>query len=181
MNSNDPKNPTSFNDVVTALRTERQYQLRRWGIRQEDGSMVEPKHSLADFLVYMQDYMNETLHAASRQPGTQPALTSLRKVVTLAIAALEQRGWDMAAIVAGILAKRTAAGAVLKNASQYLLRIQVVLRDAAYATAVYASSETTLDCLLDIIDLGCRCFEDYGIECRSVSDYVINGRDGKPA
>lgn len=78
--------------VFDAISTERAYQARRWGVRQWNGVFEEKKHTVGDFLVYMQDYLNETFHTAAREEGDEKALEVLRKVVTLGIACFEQHG-----------------------------------------------------------------------------------------
>ena len=88
----DRSRETEFEKVVEAIKSEREYQLRRWGFRQANGVMIEAPHSVNDFLVYMQDYLTETFHEASRKSGNAAALESLRKVVTLGIACFEQHG-----------------------------------------------------------------------------------------
>lgn len=79
-------------EVFKALDTERDYQLRRWGYRQGDSTMKEATHSVGEFLVYMQDYLTEAFHEASRAPGDATAIEVMRKVVALGIACFEQNG-----------------------------------------------------------------------------------------
>src|SRR5271166_5775868 len=78
--------------VFDAIDSERQYQMRRWGVRQSDGSFTEKDHSVCDWLVYMQNYLNAAMHRASREDGDDGTLEELRKVVTLGIACFEQKG-----------------------------------------------------------------------------------------
>lgn len=81
-----------FEKIMAALKTERQYQVRRWGVRQPDGTFQELPHSKEDFLLYMQDYLSEAIRQISRSGDEQPALETIRKVVTLGIACFEQHG-----------------------------------------------------------------------------------------
>lgn len=74
-------------EVYDAIDSERDYQLVRWGIKGEDA-----KHSVGDFLTYMDDYLNEAKHRASREDGNSGALEVLRKVVALGVACMEQHG-----------------------------------------------------------------------------------------
>lgn len=74
-------------EVYSAIDTERDYQLVRWGIKGEDA-----KHSVGDFLTYMDDYLVEAKHRASREEGNSGALEVLRKVVALGVACMEQHG-----------------------------------------------------------------------------------------
>ncbi len=88
----DDRSTTSFDDVTAALKSERDYQMRRWGVRQSDGTMQEAQHSVSDWLIYMEDYLAEARHNATREPGSTMALESLRKVVSLGIACFMQCG-----------------------------------------------------------------------------------------
>ncbi len=81
--------------VLDAIASERAYQARRWGNRRWNGTFEETKHSVGDFLVYMQDYLTEAFHDASREDGDEKALESLRKVVALGVACFEQHGISM--------------------------------------------------------------------------------------
>jgi hypothetical protein len=78
--------------IFERIRDERHYQVRRWGYRQPDGQFIEPQHSVGDFLIYMQDYLTEAVHQASRNDGNEEALSCLRRVVALGISCFEQHG-----------------------------------------------------------------------------------------
>lgn len=88
----DTRNAVSFEDIIAALKSERDYQMRRWGVRQPDGTIQEAQHSVSDWLVYMDDYLTEAKHNATREPGSTMALESLRKVVSLGVACFMQCG-----------------------------------------------------------------------------------------
>lgn len=81
--------------VYEAFDSEREYQLRRWGVRQEDGSFQEIPKSIEEYVLYMEDYLDEARTQLSRMAEPQArtaALDTLRKVVTLGIACFEQHG-----------------------------------------------------------------------------------------
>lgn len=78
--------------VYKAIDSERNYQLKRWGVNGEDA-----KHSVGDFLTYMDDYLSEAKHRASREDGDTGSLEVLRKVVALGVACMEQHGAPMRA------------------------------------------------------------------------------------
>ncbi len=82
----------SFDQVIEALKVEREYQKYRWGYRQADGSFVEPSHGVGDFLVYAQDYLTAAVHRASRENGNAGAIEELRKVMALCCACFEMNG-----------------------------------------------------------------------------------------
>ena len=80
-------------EVYAALDSERSYQNVRWNRdTTETGGIHE---NLADWILYMQDYLIEAVHQLSRngEPGaTQMALNTVRKVTALGVAAMEQLG-----------------------------------------------------------------------------------------
>jgi hypothetical protein len=78
--------------VLSELWRERRYQKFRWGFRQEDGSFIENHHAVSSYIVFMQDYLTEAIHYASREEGFCNALDSLRKVVALGIRCFEEHG-----------------------------------------------------------------------------------------
>ena len=79
-------------EVYAVIDGERDYQ-RKW----EDPALTDSggRHSETEFLVYIQDYVNEALHEATRKPDPEAfkfCLNSLRKIAALAVAAMEQHG-----------------------------------------------------------------------------------------
>jgi len=77
-------------EVYAAINSERNYQDMR---RKRDQG--QPTHSVADYLLYMEDYLTEARKVASRTWGpTADALTMevVRKVVALGVAAAEEHG-----------------------------------------------------------------------------------------
>ncbi len=81
-----------IDDVFNAIVSERVYQARKWGIRQPDETFVEPKHSVGDFLVYMQYYLDEAVNEATQKTDDFWPLESIRKIAALAVACMEQHG-----------------------------------------------------------------------------------------
>jgi hypothetical protein len=77
-------------EVYAAIDSERAYQDMR---KQRDQGAEY--HSLEEFLLYMDDYLADAKHIASRTWGpeaTPKTLEVLRKVVALGVAAMEQHG-----------------------------------------------------------------------------------------
>jgi hypothetical protein len=178
----------SLETVIEALRTERQYQLRRWGCRQPDGSMIEVPHSVADYVLYMQDYYHEARHHVSREDGIAGSLEALRKLVGLGIACLEQHDRkdkdehytfdDLAERI-----RRTGRFVPLTlnpDYSNYLLKIGFHLADAV-KYAAWFNQPVALSAVRDMVQVGVECFGQYGIEPRNGAQVVTNGRDGQPA
>ena len=91
-NAQDSKHPASRDEVFTAISSERQYQIFKWGYRQPDGTFKEPEHGVCDYLTYMRHYLALADQAAATVAGSEAALEQLRKVVTLGVACLEQHG-----------------------------------------------------------------------------------------
>jgi hypothetical protein len=74
-------------EVYAAIDSERDYQDRRWS--------AEKVHTPSEWLLYMQDYLSEAIHIASRQPTPQadPAvLEIIRKIAGMGVACMEQNG-----------------------------------------------------------------------------------------
>ncbi len=79
-------------EVFGVLMRERTYQRLRWGVRQRDGSMVEQAHSVGDFLVYIQHYLNAAIRNMSMTSGSEAAMADVRKIAALCVACAEQHG-----------------------------------------------------------------------------------------
>jgi hypothetical protein len=78
--------PSDRSTIYDAINQERDYQSNIW---------EEEPHSLTEFLVFINDYTSEALHAMSREPNNMcsvKALDSLRKIAALSVAAQEQHG-----------------------------------------------------------------------------------------
>lgn len=70
--------------VYQILSGEREYQENLWG----DSS----QSSVGEFLLYMQDYMNQAINEVTRNPNALSALVTIRKITALGVACLEQHG-----------------------------------------------------------------------------------------
>lgn len=185
---NDPQCVTSLDYVLDAFRSERAYQLRRWGFRQPDGSMCEAPHSVADFILYMQDYYHEARHKATREAGIAASADALRKIVCLAIACLEQhykKDGSEPYIFDDIAETMRRTGRMVPltrkpTYSNYLLKIAGSLKDAAYFATDFNDSGAVV-CMFEIIGFSVECFMQYGIEPRDLTKPIINERDRQPA
>jgi hypothetical protein len=79
-------------EIYSVLDGERAYQETRWNC---NTTSTCGKHSVTEFLVFIQDYVNEALHTMSRNPdpyATETCLHSLRKITALGVACMEQHG-----------------------------------------------------------------------------------------
>lgn len=83
---------TPQTDVFQAIKDERAYQAKRWGLRLVDGTFLEVKHSVGEWLVFMHNHLQEAMHKITREPTAEGALASLQQVTALGIAALEEHG-----------------------------------------------------------------------------------------
>lgn len=82
---------TTRADVYAAVDGERDYQIRRWA----ESSCKGTEHSVTEFLVFMQTYVNEALAALSHEPepeASAKALHAVRKVTALGVATMERHG-----------------------------------------------------------------------------------------
>lgn len=80
----------SREEVYLVIDEERDYQDRRWGPEDTEG-----KHSVTEFVAFMGDYMDQARHECSRHANPeadQLALATLRKVVAMGVACMEQNG-----------------------------------------------------------------------------------------
>lgn len=77
-------------EVYELIEGERAYQEKKWNA---DTTESEGLHSPGEWLVYMQDYLSEAIHMASRNPdplGTNLAMENIRKITGMGVAAMEQ-------------------------------------------------------------------------------------------
>lgn len=77
--------------VFAAVNSEREYQEVKWN------DSVEPTHthSVPEWLVFIEDYVNEAKRVYTRREepfATTFGLHTLRKIAAMAVAALEQNG-----------------------------------------------------------------------------------------
>ena len=83
--------PTATRKLVYAmLDGERDYQDLLWG-----STFTEGQHSAGEYLVYIQDYLTEAMHQATRAPepeSTQNVLHTIRKITAMGVACMEQNG-----------------------------------------------------------------------------------------
>ena len=183
--SSDLRRPTSREDVIIALKSERAYQLRRWGFRQEDGLMLEAEHDVYEWVTYIDDYLAEAKHFISRNEDRKAydtALDCLRKCVTMAIAAFEMRDIDpYKQIYTGYV--RPPQTPMVAGVEWYLLRIQGIINKYLQEMGSESTdSPMARDAVLQsVIDIGVVCFENYGISPRDLTQPITNGRDGQPA
>lgn len=79
-------------EVYAAIDSERAYQDQRWNT---DTTPTGGNHTVTEFLTYMQDYLTQAIHQASRYAdpeATAMVLDTVRKVTTLGVACMEQNG-----------------------------------------------------------------------------------------
>ncbi len=178
-----------LSDIFALLRNEREYHLRRWGNRQPDGTFVEQPHSIGEFLIYMRDYYEEATHGLTRNAGSRETLFSLRKIVALGLACLEQNdSYDGAPVTLDDLFETVrVTGRMVPlhsrfrtDMSTYLLKIRQCLTEGEKGTGNLCWGEGLL-CVREIVQIGIECFERYGLPAREVPDPIINMRDGQPA
>lgn len=72
-------------EVLAAIDSEEQYQLARWG---QNGR----NHEIAAWILYMESYLHEAKHIASRTTPETVVLDIIRKVVTMGVVCMEEHG-----------------------------------------------------------------------------------------
>jgi hypothetical protein len=178
-----------LSQVFEVLAAERAYHLRRWGCRQPDGTLHEQPHSVGEFLIYMRDYFDEATHQLSRGPGCYEALATLRKVVALATACLEQHDsyGDAHVTLDDIFETVRRSGRIVPvrpswatDLSTYLLKIRQCLVDAEVKLGAM-NPDAGLVIFREIVRIGVECLEREGAPPREYQETVINLRDGLPA
>ena len=156
-----------LSDIFALLRNEREYHLRRWGNRQPDGTFVEQPHSIGEFLIYMRDYYEEATHGLTRNAGSRETLFSLRKIVALGLACLEQNdSYDGAPVTLDDLFETVrVTGRMVPlhsrfrtDMSTYLLKIRQCLTEGEKGTGNLCWGEGLL-CVREIVQIGIECFE----------------------
>ena len=106
-NASDKSTPVTRETVYQAIDSERTYQGLRWGKQESKlGALVEPQHSVCDFLVYMQDYLREAMTECARTPGVGAALEIVRKVTALGVACMEEHGAPVRNLEGGVANRR---------------------------------------------------------------------------
>lgn len=76
-------------EVYAVIDGEREYQDQKWDPAEHH------VHNVTEWLVYMEDYINEAKRIVSRRPDPEAvefALHTVRKVGAMAVACLEQNG-----------------------------------------------------------------------------------------
>jgi len=180
------------NDIFQALREERNYQLRRWGVRQPDQTMAEQPHSVAEFVIFMRDYYNTAAHAFARAPSWRESLIALRKLVALAMACVEQGDsyngrsisdddlFETIRLTGRLVPVRFHGTKIQTDFGTYMLKINQELSDAEVKLAAM-NPDAALVIVKDIILIGVECFKMYGVPYRDWHGNLTNMRDGLPA
>jgi hypothetical protein len=83
---------TDRSEVYAAIDSEREYQDRRWNSETTTSGGL---HSLEEWAIYMRSYLREAeeqLSRNSKQVGDPLALATIRKIVAMGVACMEQHG-----------------------------------------------------------------------------------------
>lgn len=79
-------------EVYRAIDTERVYQDKRWN---RDTTTSEGNHTVGEWVLYMQDYLEEARQQLTRMAdpvSTQLALNTVRKITAMGVVCMEQNG-----------------------------------------------------------------------------------------
>ncbi len=176
-NAGDTKRPTPMNDVWAAIYSERDYQLLKWGYRQQDGTFTEATHNDSDWVGYIGDYTAEAKKAASRTAGVGPTTDSIRKVAAMIVNRFERKGIDRPALRA-LVEQATPDPDELECIMQTVLRVQKLAEEAEWQVLKPGTeAELHLSTILRECVYG---LSNYGVEPRDITS-VTNGRDNQPA
>ncbi len=74
----------SFEEVVSAIEGERQYQKDKWGD-------LDERNNVADFVLYMQRYLTEAANL-NDPDNPEKSLDVIRKVTSIGFGAMERHG-----------------------------------------------------------------------------------------
>jgi hypothetical protein len=173
-------------DVRRLIDGERKYQQGKWGtVAQASGKPLfqsadgpEGCHEPGAFLCYMQHYHGEAVRLASTVQGTEAARDTLRKVVALGVACLEQHAADgllpatddprergsrrkaVYRLIEDRAAKLPAQG---REVESYLSGMKWFLDEAArQAEAALRHGDGQLDYLVVALSLGWACLAKHG-------------------
>jgi hypothetical protein len=81
------------NEAVIALISEREYQEDSWN---PETTSSGGKHTNLEFLVFMQDYLNQAMHIVSRKKEPEASIEAshtLRKITAMAMGSSEKNNW----------------------------------------------------------------------------------------
>jgi len=80
----------SMEDVLDAIKGEREYQDKLWGDAMSGG-----RHEVPGWILYIEDYLHEARSAVSRYASPEcdeKALHTMRKIAAMCVACMEQNG-----------------------------------------------------------------------------------------
>lgn len=75
----------TFEEAISLIKEERDYQDLNWG----DTSM---NHSPVEWLAFIQSYVRDGIDQVVQDSDDQAAMVSMRKIAALAVAAIEDKG-----------------------------------------------------------------------------------------
>ncbi len=166
---------------------EREYQRRRWGVRQPDGSFKELCHCDHEFTVFLLHYHQEALKAYSTVPGKQGALAMMRKLAGLCLAFGEMLNDLKGNAVTTVELIDNLKGKIRVHkyhTAQTLCLISATLStitDDAIDNPPEADHDFVSSALGVILTSLLNCFMHSGVPARDLHAPIINVRDGLPA
>lgn len=170
----------TFQQILEAFASERLYQVRRWGIRQPDGTFQEVARSLSDWLVYIDHWLRRTQDTLSGAAGIDQALDSLRKVAALAWAFMEQEGYDLNGVTAALNVRQESIPLSEQPLSAAVLTIRITVDEAIRAVVQWERQGEAKALIIDILYRAVGVFFQYGIAPRNLEEPFLNVRDGQP-
>lgn len=161
-------------EALAVLRTERTYQLLKWGVRQPDGAFAEMPKSEAEWALLIEHHLEIARTELATCAGIDAALDRLRRVGAIALAAIEVgcTNRPAAATCEGVAAYCADAHEA-QGAAETVWILEA--RFAAGKLAVGAPTPAPLHVLADVV----QCFRMCGAPVRVLPTVMYNRRDGQ--
>ena len=163
--------------VWAALDIEIEYQRKKWGFRQPDGTFLDETHTMHEYCIFIRQYLDNVRVSSAMRAGDIPALDALREVIYLGISCLRQSMSidDIKAIAAD------GSGSLcdfITNIETALTCLESTVGESASEPNAQSAS---INWLKWLVALCLGCFQTLSINPRDLNQEIINERDGLPA
>ena len=179
-NASDKGFGMTLGGVVDVIKGEREYQYKLWGYRQPDGTYKEAEHDVCDYLVYCRHYLRKAMADSSEKATLTPTLEQLRKVATLIVACLEQRGHKLDEVVKEI-AEMIEEYSTIPVVNYLMLELEVIFLDASDIVVDPGEDVSVEEPLRAALAACIATFMKFGVPTRHFPDPLINRRDNLSA
>jgi hypothetical protein len=166
--------------AMDVLRTERRYQLLKWGVRQPDGTFVEMPKSQCAWWLLVEHHLQLARAVLANNAGDDQALDRLRRVGAIALAALEVGSSDLRAAD-----NRDYCQDTLRRVDWELTRDDAVAMPVAKAiwwleaSFAHAKANGMPVALGSVMQVVLQCFMYNDAPVRQLAEVMYNRRDGQ--